>query len=30
MKNCELCDRVATKSTTDDGEYYYFICGECG
>ncbi len=29
MNNCIACDQETTQFVTDDGEFYYPVCGEC-
>jgi hypothetical protein len=29
MSNCSSCGEVTSQFVTDDGEYYYPVCGEC-
>jgi hypothetical protein len=29
MNNCGSCGEVTSQFITDDGEYYYPMCGEC-
>jgi hypothetical protein len=29
MSYCNSCDKVTSQFVTDDGEYYYPMCGEC-
>ena len=29
MNKCSSCGQDTTQFITDDGEYYYAMCGEC-
>jgi hypothetical protein len=29
MDTCIACDQETTQFVTDDGEFYYPVCGEC-
>ena len=29
MDTCISCDQETTQFVTDDGEFYYPVCGEC-
>ena len=29
MNNCSSCGKETSQFITDDGEYYYPMCGEC-
>ena len=29
MNTCIVCDQETTQFVTEDGEFYYPVCGEC-
>jgi hypothetical protein len=29
MNKCSSCGEITSQFITDDGEYYYAMCGEC-
>lgn len=29
MNTCDSCKKETTQFVTDDGEYYFPMCGEC-